>query len=188
MSKRGRPSVEPTDDEKQKVKELLSAKAPLADIASMVGHSIPWLRKYFARELKSGKKIEVAAKPEFKPRKGDHQKVERYIGCRMSPDQVARVIGCSVEDLQAHFAEQIATGEARTRANIIDALHDQMEEGISASTNRLEAMTAIPAEGAAPTAGGVGKKAAAAADAKAAVQGGGRFAPRPAPKVVVDNT
>jgi hypothetical protein len=183
MAKRGRPANEPTAEERKKVKELVADKAPLADIAKLMGRSIPTLRKYFSKELFSGKKIPAA--DDLKVTAHMRVKVERYIGCKMPPDQVAKVLGVTVEQLEAHFPEELATGQAKCRAKVIDALHDQMGEGVAAATKTLEAITAIP-DGA-PVAPGMGKKAAAEAAAAAAAGGGGRFAPPPGPKIVVNN-
>lgn len=184
MTKRGRPANEPSDEEREKVKELVRDKAPIADIAKLLGRSIPTLRKYFSRELFFEKKIKPP--DDLKVTALMRSKVIRYIGCKMAPEQVARALGITPEQLEAHFPDELVTGQAKCRANIIDHLHDQMEEGVVGATNRLETLTALPdGVGAAPGVGG--KKAAAASAAKAAASAGGRFAPPTAPKLVVNN-
>lgn len=187
MTKRGRPSREPTKDEREKVEQLAGNSAPVADIARALKRSIPNLRKYFRKELISGKKSAApkTALP-FKVTKVHREKVVRYIGARMSPQDVAYVLDCTVEQLEEHFAEEIKRGGAKYRAKVIDNLDAQMEEGLVGATNRLEAMTAIP-EGAAAPGAHLGKKAAADAVARAAAGGGNRFAPPAAPKLIVNN-
>jgi hypothetical protein len=72
------------------------------------------------------------------------------------------------------------------RAKVIDQLDKQMAVGMVGATNKLEALTQITEAGDEPqsqSAGYVGKKMAAQAAASAAAQAGGKFAPRPAPKL-----
>lgn len=197
MAKRGRPSREPTREEKKKVKELVGVGASVADIAKALNRSEPNLRKFFSKELISRKKREAGRQPPFRITKVIREKVSRYIGCKMSKLEVARVIGCSVDELEEFFPEEILTGHAKARAHVIDKLHDQMEEGVAGATNRLEAITAAPDPEAdavkGPKAQGqgasyIGKKVTERAGAHAAAAAGGRFAPMAPPRVVVDNT
>jgi hypothetical protein len=186
LSKRGRPANEPSDEEREKVKELVAVKTPVADIAKLLGRSLPTLRKYFPRELFSAKKIKPA--DDLKVTALMRAKVVRYIGCKMAAEQVARVLDITLEQLEAHFPDELVTGQAKCRAKIIDHLHDQMEEGVVGATNRLETLTALPEGGGGTAATGPGgKKAAAASAAKAAATAGGRFAPPSPPKLVVNN-
>lgn len=184
--KRGRPSREPTEAEREKVKQLVEVGTPIADIAKLLSWSVPTLRKYFSRELFSGKKIKPAST--FKPSVLHREKVIRYVGCKMRTEDVARAIGCTEEDLLEHFAEELATGHAQARAQVIDSLFDQMADDVTSATNRLEALTAFssdPESGSSSAPGYVGKKVAARAIADAAVAEGGKFAPRNAPRLVV---
>jgi hypothetical protein len=176
--------------EREKVKELVAKKAPVADIAKLLGRSIPNLRKYFSKEIFSEKKSKPGAALPFKITEVHRQKVIRYIGCKMKAVDVARALNISEGQLLEHFAEQVASGHALARAAVIDHLHDQMEDGVVGATNRLEALTASsePGESAAQSPGYVGKKVAANSAAAAAASAGGRFAPPAAPKLVVDNS
>lgn len=187
MAKRGRPTRPPSEAEREKVKELSAVGSPIADIAKLVKRSIPNLRKYFPRELDYGKKKPQAG---FEPTAVQREKVIRYIGCKMKPEDVARAIGCTVEQLRAGFADELATGAAKARASVIDHLHDQMAEGLVGATNRLEVLTAgSDSDGAATRAPAqVGKKIAARLAAEQAVTGATNpFAPRPPPKLIVNN-
>lgn len=190
MAERGRPSKEPSSKQREKVKELLGAGAKIAKVAKLFDLSIPTFRKYFSAEIIAVKKIATEAKPKssFKPTKTDREEVAFFTGCNMKPADVARAIGCSEEDLSEHFHQELATGKARARAEVLRNLRKQMnDDGLSAATNRLEALTQIadpdsPPASAAP--GYIGKKVAARADAAASVAEGGRFAPRIRPALV----
>lgn len=192
MSNRGRPANPPTDKESEKVKELLGVDAPLADIAVAVKRSVPWLRKYFSDEINSRKNNRRAPpKPERKISQAERDKVIRYVGCKMSIEDVARVMDMTPEELKAYFPDEIASGQAKYRAKVLDKLDAQMDVGTVGATNRLEALTVIPepADPAAARQGpNLGKKAAAAANAGAAAAAGGVFAPPAPPRLAVDNT
>lgn len=189
MTKRGRPSYVPTDEEKEKVKQLVAVSAPIADIAKALGKSEPTLRKYFSAYLIFPKKNKPA--PEVQITQAQRDKVILYLGCKMSVADVGRVFGLTVEQMEQHFPEELATAHAKYRAKVLEKLDAQMDVGTVGATNRLEAITVIPDGDESPgerKGPHVGKKAGAAAAAGAAIIGGGRFAPRPSPKIAVDNT
>lgn len=190
MAKKGRPRREPTDDEREQVTQLVKEKAPIADIARILKRSEPNLRKYFSAELFSEKKSQRKPKePEIKVTRLLQEKVIRYVGGNMTTLDVARALGFTEDQVKTHFAEELATGKARYRAKVLDHLDSQMVDGKAGATNKLEALTAAqPDPKGGPTAAGsgagyVGKKALARAGAAAMVAGGGKFAPRAAPKL-----
>lgn len=193
MAKKGRPTREPTAEERKQVVELVKEKTPVCDIAVVLGRSEPNLRKYFSAELFSEKKSKAVKKAPFRLTTVLREKVVRYIGCKMSPTDVARAIRCTLADLEKFFPEELATGYARYRAKVLDSLDEQMEDGTAGATNRLEALTAVPEEpDGAPGARGqgtgyVGKKVAARSAAQGAVNAGGKFAPMAPPRLVVNN-
>lgn len=179
MAKRGRPSRNPSKEDKEKVVELLASDVPVGDIAKMLRCSLPTLRKYFRAELKSGKKKPEKPLP-FKVTKKHREKVALYIGCNMKPARVALAFDCTEDQLKEHFAKEIERGHAIARAKVLDKLAEQMDDGLVGATNRLEALTAAAdpdAQGAQRQGGYVGKKAAANATAAAAAAGGNMFAP-----------
>src|ERR1043166_126448 len=61
MSKRGRPTREPTEAEREKVRELAKNGSPVSDIAKLPRRSVPNLRKYFSLELFAEKKTKADA-------------------------------------------------------------------------------------------------------------------------------
>lgn len=191
MAKRGRPTKEPSAEDRAKVKELLEERATVAEMARLFGYSVPTFRKYFHAELFYAKKLVENSKPARKITDEMREKVKRYIGCRMPIQQVAFALGYESEDeidaFKGDFRREIAVGAAVYRAKVLDRLDAQMTGGMVGATNKLEALTQITEDSGDPQAqssGYVGKKAAAKADAAAIVAGGGRFAPRSAPRLV----
>jgi hypothetical protein len=188
MAKRGRPTKEPSAEDRAKVKELLADKAPITDLAKLFGYSAPTFRKYFSVEIFTVKKIVEKSRPVRKVTDEMREKVKRYIGCKMAPEKVALAMGYEApedfEDFKADFLRELAVGQAVYRAKVLDRLDAQMTGGMVGATNKLEALTQITDAGDEPqsqSAAYVGKKAAAsAAAANAAAAAGGKFAPPPA--------
>lgn len=188
MAKRGRPSKEPTAADKAKVKDLLGKKVPQKDIAAIMGMTEPTLRKYFKDEFFSRKKI---TPPSREVTEAGREKVKLYLGYGMEPEDIALVLGYigpdEYECFKSDYALELRIGRAVTRAQTIDRLDQQSRGGLIGATSKLEALSRpMPTKDgpAAPAAEYVGKKAAAKADAAAAVAGGGKFAPRGAPRLV----
>ena len=165
MAKRGRPTKEPSPDDRAKVADLLAKKVPVTDIAAIFQMSAPTLRKYFRAEFFTGKKIPDKSKPTREITDAQREKVIRYLGYNMAPQEIAQVIGYrgegEFENFESDFALELDIGKAVTRAKTLDRLDDQSKAGLIAATNKLEALSrptiakdAVPAEH-------IGKKAAA---------------------------
>lgn len=191
MGKRGRPTKEPSAQDRAKVAELLAQDAPITDLAKLFGYSPPTFRKYFRAEILSAKKLSEPAKPTRRITDDMREKVMRYVGTNMPAEDVALLLGYrgegEYEDFKRDFATELRCAKAAVRAKVVDQLHAQMAAGIVGATNRLEALTQITEEGDTPAhanPGYVGKKAAAKAQANAAAQTGGKFAPRTPPRLV----
>lgn len=58
---------------------------------------------------------------EFSPSKEQREKVEVLICANESEEDIARVLGISRPTLRKHFKEEIATGQAKRRAEVIMA-------------------------------------------------------------------
>ncbi len=194
MAKRGRPTKEPTADERAKVSELLANDAPLSDIAKLLGYSLPTLRKYFQLEIFSGKKLKQPEKPVRTVTDDQREKVKRYVGCKMPLLKIAFALGYEGESdfdaFKEDFRREIEIGDAVYRAKVLDRLDNQMVAGVVGATNKLEALTQIVEAGdgsQAANPGYVGKKTAAKADAAAVVVEGGKFAPRGTPRLAAVN-
>ena len=188
MSKRGRPAAPPTPEERQKVKDMVADNVPVADIGRILGRSEPTLRKYFLRELLSRKKIIPAAKSAFVPTAIHRQKVELYEGFGMSREQIALYIGCTGEELESLFPDELKVGKAKARARVIDALVENLDDGNAPAVSKALELTADPVAGATGPNGYVSKKGAALAAAAAAGAPGGKFATRAPPKLIVNNS
>lgn len=193
MAKRGRPSFQPTAKDRKKVKELLGEGTPLSDVAKLFGISVPTVRKCFQAEILSERKSAPAKTPARKVTDAMREKVKRYVGCKMPLQDVAYALGyetdAEFEAFQADFVREIRIGAAQYRAKVIDRLDEQMTAGTMGATNRLETITqpigdTEPGDRAAQP---QGKKAAAKAGAEATVSGGGKFAPRAAPRLAAVN-
>lgn len=190
MGKRGRPTKEPSAQDRAKVAELLAEDAPITDLAKLFGYSPPTFRKYFRDEIFASKKINEPAKPSRRITDEMRDKVKRYVGTKIPAEDVALLLGYEADEFEAFksdFAIELRVANVAIRAKVVDQLHAQMAAGIVGATNRLEALTQITDEGDVPAhanPGYVGKKAAAKAQANAAAQSGGKFAPRSAPRLV----
>lgn len=194
MAKRGRPPKEPTPEQRAKVADLLAKKVPVTDIAAIFQMSAPTLRKYFRDEFFTGKKIASKSAPSREVTDAQREKVKRYLGYGMEPEDIALAIGYHGEgeydNFRSDFAHELHIGRANTRAETIDLLIKQSEAGLIGATTKLEALSRpMPTKDgpAAPAAEYIGKKNAAKADAQAAVAAGGKFAPRSGPRLAAVN-
>lgn len=166
MAKRGRPTKEPTPDDRAKVADLLAKKVPVADIAAIFQMSAPTLRKYFRDEFFTGKKIADKSKPTREVTDALREKVIRYLGYNMTPEEIALAIGYrgdgEFDNFASDYALELRIGRAVTRAETIDLLVKQSAGGLIGATNKLEALsrTAPPKDAAAPSEY-IGKKATA---------------------------
>ncbi|MCW2195048.1 hypothetical protein [Bradyrhizobium elkanii] len=124
----------------------------------------------------------------------------------MSQDDCARALGISTPTLVKSFREEIATGVAKKRAEVVGMLYTQAKKGNATCIKKLEEMTRVAAAAQAmsdlaragsqapaplqpPKPEKVGKKAERKAAAEL-VAASGAFQPPEPPKIglVVDNT
>jgi len=193
MGTRGRPTKEPTAEDRAKVIDLLAKKVPIADLAAMFRMSKPTFRKYFQSELFTGKKSDTPRKPTRDVTEATREKVQRYLGFGMDPSEIALVLGYTgddeFDDFRADYALELRIGRVVTRAATIDKLVEQSNAGLIGATTKLEALSrTVPTADKAkdqPTEY-VGKKAAAATAAAAAAAAGGKFAPPSPPRLIVN--
>jgi len=161
MATRGRPTIQPSAEQRRQVKALQAKKMPIKDIALIMKMAEKTLRKHFAVELfLDGRKPE-AGLPPVKITKALRQRVIRLVACNFPEVDVARAIDWTLPQLREHLAEELATGHAKYRAEIIDDLHEQMKAGKTGATNALEKITALKAPSApaaAPKEKPLGKK------------------------------
>lgn len=111
-------------------------------------------------------------RPPFRVTRTLQRKVEELVSCGMSQDDVARVIGCSIPTLEKHFPDELKTGRARKRAEVIALLFKSARSGNVSAQKKLEDMTGVASIGRAPIIGTAaaepkrGKKEQAMADAQ----------------------
>jgi hypothetical protein len=167
MAKRGRPTKEPTPDDRAKVADLLAKKVPVTDIAAIFQMSAPTLRKYFRAEFFTGKKIPAKSTPTREITEALRNKVILYLGYDMSPQDVALAIGYrgegEFENFESDYALELQIAKAVTRGQTIERLVKQSDGGLIGATNKLEALsrpTGAKAGAKAPTEH-IGKKDAA---------------------------
>lgn len=170
---------------------MLGKKVPITDLAKMFGMSAPTFRKYFQSEIFAGKKTGDKIKPSRVVTDEQRAKVAQYLGYGMKPEEIALVLGYiaegEYEQFRKDFSLELRIGKALTRASTIDMLVQQSKGGLIGATTKLEALSRPAASEDGPSAPAteyVGKKATAAADAKALVASGGKFAPRGSPRLV----
>jgi hypothetical protein len=80
-------------------------------------------------------------RPAFKPTQLHRRKVEQYTACGMSHDGIAKALGISDETLRKHFAEELSSGKAKRRAEVVDILFAAARKGNVAAAKTLEQMT-----------------------------------------------
>ncbi len=101
------------------------------------------------------------------------RKVSELTACGMSQDDIARAIGCSSPTLVVHFADELTTGRARRRAEVIGLLFRQARRGNVTAQKALEQLTGMspPGSPAPQAARKSGKKEQAEIDAGTAAEG-----------------
>jgi AraC-like DNA-binding protein len=129
-----------------------------------------------------------------------YEKVEVLSAAGMLQDDIAAAVGISAPTLRKYFRPELDMGPARQRARVLGVLAMQADKGnVSAAKaylaeiDRHQAAAAfqrrersVPAAPAPAPARG-GKKAAARAQADAAIAGGDKFAPRGTPRLAAVN-
>lgn len=117
-------------------------------------------------------------RPAYKPTLQTRKKVEMFLACGMSHEQIAAAIQIDRDTFAKHFAEEIQTGRGRARARILAMLVKSAQGGNVSAQKRLEEMSRLADAAAelekateAPTARepNAGKKKQAEADAAATV-------------------
>lgn len=91
--------------------------------------------------------------------------VERMLACGDAQNSVARALGIDDDTLRKHFAEEIATGAAKRRLQVVNAVFDGVREGNASLIRKAEEMTRAAAAQAGirdpldqPTASGVDRR------------------------------
>ena len=145
-SNRGRRKFEPTDEQRQQVVQAAKAGQPHKDIAALVGVSLSTLRKRFAEELASvgglfdtaGKQkakrrskatATKAGRSEFQPTEHHRERVRVLKAAGSTNEEICEAIGVSEPTLTKHFVEDLRLGRAKTKADMILAMHRKAKTG-----------------------------------------------------------
>jgi hypothetical protein len=80
-------------------------------------------------------------RPSFKPTRTSRATVERMVACGDSQETIARAIGIDEATLRKHFADELATGYAKRRRQVVDMLFTGASKGNASLIKRLEEMT-----------------------------------------------
>lgn len=125
----------------------------------------------------------MLGRPPFFASADDRARVAEMASCAMPQADIARVIGCTMPTLRKHFREELSTGAAVKRAEIVGLLYANARAGNVSAQKHLEIMTRPPEVAAAAE---MGKKAKRQVKAEQSASAG-KFAAPTAPKLVVNN-
>lgn len=130
-------------------------------------------------------------RPPYRPTIEARQTVEQMKFCGESDNTIARALGIDPDTLRKHFVDELADGHAQRRKEVVELLFTAARTGNVSAIKKLEEMGRVAGAAAAiehraaPKTPKLGKKEQAAATA---AQVEGKFAPPPAPKLVVNNS
>lgn len=142
-NKPGRRAYVPSSAERDTVRRM--AGASHASIASVIGVSVPTLRKAFRAELDEAKAADLftaeaapraprqraaaGGRKPFRPEEHHRRRVRELAAVGRPPSAIARVLNISEPTLRKHFAEELATGAERVEAEIVAALMSKARSG-----------------------------------------------------------
>lgn len=81
------------------------------------------------------------ARPAYRPTPEQRLSVEQMVSCGVSQDTIARALDINRETLAKHFKDELETGGARRRQEIVDLMYAQARKGNVTAIKRLEEMT-----------------------------------------------
>lgn len=79
-------------------------------------------------------------RPEFKPDRKARQTVERLVFTGMTQAHIARALGISLPTLRLHFVDELETGAARKKAEVINMLFASARGGNVSAQRKLIGM------------------------------------------------
>lgn len=81
-------------------------------------------------------------RPPFKPTAAQRRQVEELVSCGMGHTDIARALGIARETLRKYFADELAEGLARRRAEVIALLYKSARKGNVSAQKALDLATA----------------------------------------------
>lgn len=185
----GRPSFKPTPEQTAQVAAWVQAKVSIEEMSRRLELASKTFRKHFADQLGISRPDPVitevaapqaAARPAFRPTSEQREAALILAGAQLSRPEIAHKMGMAVEMLEEHFAEELAQGPVKCKADILTAMFHAGKGGNVAAAkvylifNGQEPRQADDDAGQQPAAIGLlGKKQAAAVGAQTAEQGTG---------------
>jgi DNA-binding CsgD family transcriptional regulator len=155
--RRGRPPHQPSDDSRALVREMVAAGRTVDDIALAVGISEPTLRAHYPQELATPRPQitfpfaatptapqparDRAGRPPHVPDADSRRRVEVLVAAGMPQWQIAAAIEVSEPTLREHYAQELETGGARKRAELLVSLFDA---GTAGNVSAVRAFLAQP--------------------------------------------
>jgi len=142
----GRAAWSPTDDQRALVRQMAAAGDVHEAIAAALDISVPTLRKHCADELRDRmgadnlfaaagdqapagapraptlKRPGAGGRKRYQPLARDRERVAALVAAGMPVGDIARALDITAPTLRRHFRDELATGGARKRAEVIDAL------------------------------------------------------------------
>jgi hypothetical protein len=142
----GRPSFEPSQEQRETVAALAQARVSLEEIARRLGITKNTLKKYFAVELgraapvdDEGSKTPDQSKtplPPFRSTPEQRELAEILAAADYPMEKIADRVGVTIAILEEHFAAELTTGANKRNADVILAIHRGAVAG-NASQQRL---------------------------------------------------
>jgi AcrR family transcriptional regulator len=141
----GRPSFEPTTEQREQVTVLAQARVSLEEIARRIGVTKKTLRKHFASEIgvatpapservKTPERVNTP--PPFQSTPEQREVVEILAAARIGTAEIASRLGIAEAVLTEHFKDELAAGPSKRNAEVILATYRSAVGG-NVSAQRL---------------------------------------------------
>lgn len=82
-------------------------------------------------------------RPAYKPTAAQRRSVEQMRACGEASATIARALGIDIDTLNKHFADEIANGISRRRAEVIEMLFKAARKGNVTAQKHLSNMTGL---------------------------------------------
>lgn len=86
-------------------------------------------------------RLRTRGRPAFNPTRAMRISVERMLACGDSQETIAKALGIDDGTLRKHFADEICTGAARRRRQVVDAIFEGVAAGNAGLIRRAEEIT-----------------------------------------------
>ena len=86
-------------------------------------------------------KPRTRGRPPFHPTRAMRLSVERMLACGDTQETIAKALGIDDGTLRKHFGEEISTGAARRRRQVVDAIFEGVAAGNAGLIPRAEEIT-----------------------------------------------